>query len=189
MRIIKLIPIIIKNLSLMSWQYKPTRLAIIILILAAIGFSGWRYYQHKTDPNDSDMTLKEAAKIGEVATHKLMVQIEPSKCPPELMNGCYERGDIVVILSGGRDFSDGEKAGFLILNMDLTPKQAELLMRPSEKESKEKPKDMPKDAPPMMEQVKIRRYAVDLARIGIGSDIKTGQVVDSIYKADIIREK
>ncbi|MFA6048105.1 MAG: hypothetical protein WCV59_00130 [Parcubacteria group bacterium] len=192
MRIFKLILTILKNLILITFdesrkllkRSKVARWILVVLIIAAIGCGGFRWYKNKTDPNNPDMSLSDAAKIGTVTTHKLMVEIESSKCPPEKASGCYERGDIVVILPGERDFSDSEKAGFLILKMDLTDKQAELLLHPVEKISQGI-----KNISPMPEQIKIRRYAVDLKKIGIGDDVQAGKVMDQIYKWDIVQEK
>lgn len=192
MRFIKLLPTILKNLSFMVWEYKPTRLALIILIIGGIAFSGYRYYKNSTDPNNPNISLANAAKIGEVMTHKLMVEIDGKNCPPEKSAGCYERGDIIAIHPSDRDFSDGEKESFLILKMDLTDKQAEILMHPEDKISR--PKDIPvgsdaKIIPPTKEVIKLRRYSVDLKKIGIGDDVTAGRVVDAIYKWDILKEK
>lgn len=191
MRILKLLPTIIKNLSLMIWEYEPTRWALIILIIAGIGFGGWKYYKSKTNPM-REMSLSEAAKIGEVTTHKLMVEMNGTNCPPEKSAGCYERGDIIVIHPADRDFSDGEKESAFIIKMDLTDKQAELLLHPEQVISK--PKEIPagmdsKKIQPMAENVKLRRYAVDLKKIGISDDDHKGRVIDKIYKWDVVREK
>jgi len=158
-------------------------IAIIILVLAGGGYKTWRYYH--PNPNDPNLSLSQAARIGQVTTHKLMVQIENRNCPPAMASGCYERGDIVLIKPGDWQFSAAEKTGFLILHMDLTDKQAEALVRSLDKNTNQKGPN----GQPQMEQLKMRRYAVDLQKIGIGPDIVSGREVDTVYNWDMVKEK
>ena len=132
------------------------------------------------DPYDDGMTLKKASKIGEKVTHKLLVQIQNSKS-----DGRYERGDIVLTASSTKQFSPAEKSGFLIIKMDLTPKQAEILTRSLDKVSKE----LDQDGMPIRETLKRRKYAVNLEEIGIAEDDFKGRELDEIYKWKVLYEK
>jgi hypothetical protein len=195
MKTLKLILTIIKNLFLIIIEEiikiftipkrrKWAVIIIIILILTGGGYKIWKYY--RPDPNDPNISLAQAAKIGEVTTHKLLVEIENPKCPPAIANGCYERGDIVLIKPGDFEFSDAEKEGFLILRMDLTEKQSELLVRSLDKGGGGKGPD----GQPNTQQLKMRRCGVDLSKIGIGNDDQKGREVEGrVYKWDIISEK
>lgn len=199
MKYIKLIPIILKNLVLITYDETKSLLqrskiarwifaVIVAVILGAIGyFVFWR-----VDPNDPDLSLWQASRVGEKTTHQLMVQIENKNCPKEIASGCYERGDIVLIKPADFQFSDGEKESFLILKMDITDKQAEVLVKSLEQKAKEQPKDLPegmKDAGPQMEQLKMRKYVVNLKEIGIGDDVTSGKVVDKVFGWKVVDEK
>lgn len=149
---LRLLPVILKNffpvvLGDLKDFLKRSRLArwvLAILILLILSFSGyriWKYYHY--DPDSPDLTLAQAGRIGEVTTHKLLVQIENRPCPGS-DSGCYERGDIVLVKPGDWEFSDGEKEGFLILHMDITDKQAEVLVRSIEKKVASAPKPVEK---------------------------------------------
>jgi hypothetical protein len=121
-----------------------------------------------------------------------MVQIENRNCPPEIASGCYQRGDIVLIKDGGFEFSDAEKTGFLILRMDLTDKQAEVLVQSLQQKAKNQPASSAGKAPggqPAMDQLKMRKYAVDLKKIGIDDNITSGKEANTVYKWDIVNEK
>jgi hypothetical protein len=194
-KIIKLIPTIIKNFFLiileeivnlfrkMGWLWSLVLLAVLAGAIGG-GFFWYKKERHFENP-EAKMTLEEAAKIGEVTTHKLLVQIEIPKGNPEDLKGRYERGDIVQVSPGDKEFSEAEKTGFLILKMDLTDKQGELLMRALEIEDEQKDPD----GRPMMKTLKRRKYAIDLQKIGIGDDVQRGRVVEDIYKWDIVKEK
>jgi hypothetical protein len=194
MKALKLIPTIIKNFFLIIYDetkklmrrskiFKWAFWVVLILLLAGGGYKIWRYY--RPNPNDPNLSLSQAAKIGQVTTHKLMVEIENPKCSPAMASGCYERGDIVLIKPGDWEFSDAEKTGFLILHMDLTDKQAEVLVRSLDKNTNQKGPN----GEPQAQQLKMRRYAVDLQKIGIADNDQNGREVDTIYKWDVVKEK
>ncbi|HLN18805.1 MAG TPA: hypothetical protein VK255_01380 [Patescibacteria group bacterium] len=194
----KLILTIIKNLFLILVEAVRDlivkigikKFAAVVILVLVLGFGGYKMWQYfRPDPNDSNLSLAQAAKIGEVTTHKLMVMIEKRNCPSEIASGCYERGDIVLIKPADFEFSDGEKESFLILNMDITDKQAEVLVRSLEQKAKVQPKEKSPDGRPQMEQLKIRKYAVDLKKIGIGDDVTSGKEAGEIYKWDVVKEK
>lgn len=170
-------------------SYKPLMIFIASIVTIVAIIFGWRWYQKNARENPS---LSQAAKMGEMTTHKLMVQIENKNCPPEMASGCYERGDIVLIKEGAWEFSSAEKEGFLILHMDITDKQAMVLVRSIEEKSKNQPpKDKEiKDMPEAMETVKMRKYAVDFKKIGISPDDQKGrEIADKVYKWDVVKEK
>jgi hypothetical protein len=190
-------PVIIGDLKNLLKRSRKARWIFAVIIISALGFGGYKIWKnYRPDPNSQDLSLSQAGRIGEVTTHKLMVQIENRNCPPEMQNGCYERGDIVLIKDGKWEFSDAEKAGFLILHMDLTEKQSEILVQSLEQKSKiQPPKDEKqpggeKNAPPAMETLKMRKYAVELSKIGINPDDQKGREVgDKAYKWDVVKEK
>lgn len=168
-------------------SYKPLMIFIASIVTIVAIIFGWRWYQKNARENPS---LSQAAKMGEMTTHKLMVQIENKNCPPEMASGCYERGDIVLIKEGGWEFSDAEKEGFLILHMDLTDKQAEIMVQALEEKSKVQPDKDIKDAPPAMETLKMRKYTVNFEKIGIGPDDQKGrEIMDKVFKWNVVKEK
>lgn len=166
--------------------------AITIIIFFAGSFWLW-----KNDQNQKQPTLQEAAEIGEAATHKLMVQIENPKGRAEDLAGRYERGDIVLIFPANHQFSTAEKEGFLILQMDLTPMQAQLLtqsLREQKMDSTSSPlkafwQNVINSKEPE-KNLKRRKFTVDLAKIGIAPDDQKGREIDDqIFNWDIVTEK
>lgn len=197
MKYVKLALTIIKNLFLIIlYETKKVFRAhtwvawvLAVAILAGGVWGGvWgykKYQRHKAIYGD-DVSLKEAAKMGEAVTHKLLVQIENPKGNPEDVKGRYQRGDIVLIKQGDFQFSQAEKSGFLILRMDLTEKQAEILVRSKEADTG---KDDP-DGRPQLEILARRRYVVDLGKIGLAESDQTGrEIEDKIFKWDTVIEK
>jgi len=161
----------------MNMKNKIIIIGGILLLLLGLYFVIGR---GPVDPYDDGMTLKKASKIGEKVTHKLLVQIQDSKG-----EGRYERGDIVLTASSTKKFSPAEKSGFLIIKMDLTPKQAEILTRSLDKVSKE----LDSEGMPIRETLKRRKYAIDLEEIDIAPDDFKGREVDEIYKWGVLYEK
>lgn len=197
MKYIKLVLTIIKNFFLIIFyegkklfrKYPWAAWAALVMVLVGVvwgGVIGYKKYQRHRAIYGDDVSLSRAAKIGEATTQKLMVQIENPKGNPEDVKGRYQRGDIVLIKPGNFEFSEAEKTGFLILHMDLTEKQAEILV-------KSKQADTGKDDPggrPQLENLARRRYAVDLGKVGIsGNDQGGREITDKIYTWDILFEK
>lgn len=93
-------------------------------------------------------------------------------------------------MPGDHQFSTAEKEGMLIVKMDLTPAQTEVLTRAKEEEKTfwgEMKGRNEKEAP---KQLKKRKYAVDLSKIGISEgDEKGREIEDRIFKWDIVLEK
>lgn len=177
----------IKKIIIIPKRRKIAGVVILVGLVIGGGYKTWRYiHPRETDQN---LSLWQAARVGQATTHFLMVQIENKNCPPEIASGCYERGDIVLIKPSDFQFSDGEKESFLILKMDITDAQADVLVRSLEQKSKVQPKEKTPDGRPTMDQLKIRRYAVDLAKIGISSNDTKGRVADTVYKWDIVKKK
>ena len=157
-------------------RYKFLAIALTLLLVGLF----FLIKDKSVDPYDDGMTLKKAAKIGESVTHKLSVQIEESKG-----EGRYERGDVVLTASSTKQFSRAEREGFLIIKMDLTPTQADVLVRSLNRVSELKNSE----GEPGIEVLKRRRYAVDLEQIGIAKNDYRGREIDQIYKWDILYEK
>lgn len=147
---------------------------------------------HPATSDNKTITLPQAPKTDPVSRHKLLVQIENRPCPSDDSAGCFERGDILLIKPGDWEFSDGEKEGFLILQMDMTEGQAETLVRSLDKEAEiEPPQDEEEnETPPSQETLKLRRYAVDLGKVGLRPDEQKGrEITDQVYNWNIIKEK
>lgn len=160
---------------------------VIILLIAAF-FIFQRSGKNNSSPSAA---VNQAGKTGEKATHQLLAQIERPKGNPEDMAGRYERGDIVMVAPAEKEWSDAEKTGFLILKMDLTPAQAELLTSPLAEPNPEGADKIEGDRPETGQKtLKRRRFAVDLIKIGIAEEDEKGRVLeDKIFGAEIIVEK
>jgi hypothetical protein len=164
---------------------KITSLAVggLIILVAIGGYFGIKKYLRYRAIHKNDITLEEASRMGEKTRHKLMVQIQNIKGNAE---GRYQRGDIVLIKPGDFEFSEAEKTGFLILHMDITDKQAEVLVRSLQK-------DTGKDdshGEPQMDSVKRRKYMIDFSKIGISENDQQGRErKDKIFGWDVVIEK
>lgn len=160
-------------------------IAVVIILAGSI----WFYEKNKKPAGDPDekLTLAEAAEMGETVAYKLMIQIETPKGNPEDLKGRYEKGDIVLILPASHEFSTAEKEGFLIIKVDLTEKQTQLLTRSLNEIKKEKDEA----GMPLRETLKRRKFYVDLAKIGIaGNDQKGHEITDKSFKwKEVIGEK
>jgi len=149
---------------------------LMLLVIVVFVMKG----RESIDPYDDNITLKQAAKIGQEVTHKLLVQIEESKG-----EGRYERGDVILTASSTKQFSRAEKEGFLIIKMDLTPTQADVLVRSLRRETDQEDPE----GNLVFENVKRRKYAVDLEKIDIEPDDFRGREVNETYTWDILYEK
>lgn len=167
------------------------KLIISVIILAAAGLALVAFFKLKNKDKPLDkMTLEQAAKIGEAATYKLMIQIENPKGKAEDLAGRYERGDIILIKPAGHQFSLAEKEGTLIVKMDLTPAQTEVLIRAKEEEKTFWEEMKGRDEKEASKQLKRRKFAADLSKIGIAPEDEKGrEIEDKVFKWDIVREK
>lgn len=193
-----LVPIIIKNLLLIffAWLKSIARklgwktiAAILAVVFVIGGFFIWRtIHQRNQIPQLDRLTLSEAAKMGDKANYQMLIQIQNSNCEQVVANSCLQRGDVVLIASADKEWSPAEEEGFLIIKIELTPKQAELMTQPLEKIS-DKAKGDPKQGP-MFDQIQRRKFAVDLVKMGIASDDQKGRIIsDKVFTADILKEK
>lgn len=199
-RALRLIPIIIRNLFFIifesvghAFRRRPwiAGIAILVVLAAIIGGGVIEYKKYKRSQLIAQMTggqvtLSQAAAMGKVTVHKLLVQIENIKCPAGQSSQCYQRGDIVLIMPGNHHFSIAEKTGFLVVPVKLTDKQTELLVQATQKDTG---KNGP-DGQPILDTTAMRRYAVNLAKLGISPDDQRGKELTTTYKwSDIIFEK
>jgi len=155
-------------------------IAVAILVTAGAGFFLWKTFTRPDTGNPNDyLTLNEAANLGEKATYKLMIQIETPKGNPEDLKGRYQRGDIVLIKPVDWQLSDAEKNGFLIVKMDLTEKQTELLTMSLDEIKRERNEA----GRPERETLERRKYTVNLEKLGIAPDNERGQeITDKAFR-------
>jgi len=194
----KLIPVIAKNLFLMAregiislykkpgWRISAVIVVVIIVIGGVFGYRAWQ--RDRMIPALDKLSLAQAAKMGTKTTDELLIQIENSKCDPAMSSTCYQRGDVVLTVEGEKQWSEAETEGFLIIKMDLTPTEAQLLTHPLETLSaKQNPGP---GGQPNFDQKQLRRFAVDLSKIGIAPDDQSGRLIsDKVFTSDILIEK
>jgi len=85
-----------------------------------------------------------------------------------------ERGDVVLAKPSDWQFSDAEKSGFLIIKVRINETLANLIIHPLN-EIRSLASD---DKPAAPEEIKRRKFAVDLAKIGIAKDDEKGREID-----------
>lgn len=159
---------------------------VLLAVLGGIGFGVYEIIKWAKGPADPyEMSLTDAGKEGEAKTYQLMIKIDR---PKGNASGGYERGDIILSAPEDKEWSLAEKEGFLIVKMKITEAQAGLLTQ-----SKENPAEREKDPEKRSgaENVPLRRFTVDLAKLGIADDDEKGRViVDKVFEwKETVREK
>lgn len=156
---------------------------VIIAIIGGIVYGGYRIYKHyKTTPAIEKMSLKDAAKIGEKKTVQLLLQITPTS-----NDGQLERGDVLLSAPEDKQFSIAEQEGFLIIKVRLTEEEQNLLnLSLNEKKGIFASEEERQSA----KTLKMRKFTVDLKKIGIPDDQTIGKVIsDKVFEDDIFVEK
>lgn len=167
-------------------QNKPKFAAFVIVVIAIVGgiiFGGYRIYKnYKQTPAIEKMSLKDAAKIGEKKTVQLLAQITPTS-----NDGQLERGDVLLSAPEDKQFSIAEQEGFLIIKVRLTEEQQNLLnLSLNEKKGIFASDEERQSA----KTLKMRKFTIDLKKIGISDDQKIGKVVaDKVFEDDIFVQK
>lgn len=153
------------------------KIILFVCLAVAVAFAIWFVAFRDKGPEDpQELTLKETGRMGEKKTVQLLVQIAPGG------EGRLERGDILLVAPEDKEFSIAEKEGFLIIKMGITEKQSEILTLSMLGE--EKGEDGHRI------DVKRRKFAVDLAKIGIASDETKGKIIsDKVFEDDVLVEK
>jgi hypothetical protein len=144
---------------------------IVILAIIFIGYFIWQHQKNKGAPDLDTLTLSQAAREGQMTEMKLLVQIETPQGRPEEANSRLERGDVVLAKPADWQFSDAEKSGFLIIKVKLTPTLADLIVQPLNKK-------FGSEASKNSEELKRRKFAVDLKKIGIQPEDEKGREID-----------
>ena len=164
------------------------RIGLVFILILLVGGAFWFWNRKGDQPANPE--LRQAGKEGEKITHKLMVQIENPQGRPEDIAGRYERGDIVLIFPADHQFSLAEQEGFLILQMEMTPAQADILVRALEERKSEEELQNKGEGESETKMVKRRKFGVDLSQIGIAPDDQKGrEIEDQIFGWGIITEK
>jgi hypothetical protein len=167
----------------------------LIIIFTVLIFGFWYGRGHRDFPqakqaespaeqkdiDPQELSWEQSAEIGETKTLQLLVQIAKSTGDENQS----ERGNVVLTAPEDKQFSTAEKEGFLIIKVKMTEMQAQLLTIALEEKTAEKDAE----GNPVVEQVKPRKFRVDLASIGIGENETTGRVVaDKVFDANIFLE-
>ena len=128
-----------------SPKLKLTTYIFILLIIALVGVNFTVGERVKLNELPSYMIDRILGIIGlnpvrpdePIQTYELLIK----KGPTGVGQGAYQEGDIVMLKPAGYNWSAGELNNFWIVKMDLTPSQAEELVKPKEREIGEKDKD------------------------------------------------
>jgi len=155
----------------------------IVVLIAGISFVIYKIVKnYQQTPAIERMSIAEAAKQGERKTVQLLIQIDNSKG-----EGRLERGDVVLAAPEDKQFSIAEHEGFLIIKIRLTESEQQLLALSL---NEQKGIFASEEDRMNAKQIKRRKFAVDLAKVGIRSDETRGKVIsDKVFEDDILVEK
>jgi len=159
---------------------------INVAVLAILAIAAMIFFHFRSGGN-SDPAVSKAGKEGKKVEMKLLVQIAPpptkGRTNPEER---FKRGDIVLTALPDAEFSRAEKEGFLIIKVKINEAQAALITA-APKSAQAELDQKENEIPPLAEKLPRRRYAVDLAQIGIAPDDFQGREInDKIYGEEII---
>lgn len=154
----------------------------IIVIIAGIGFVAYKAVKnYQQTPAIERLTLADAAKNGPKQTVQLLVQISSNG------GGGLERGDVVLTAPADKQFSIAEQEGFLIIKVNLTQDEQNLLALSLKQQSGIFASQQDKMN---TKEIKLRKFAVDLAKVGINPSETTGKVIaDKVFEDDILLQK
>jgi hypothetical protein len=161
----------------------------VVFLISALIFGAYKSYKYFTRTKTfQEISFSDAGKNGEKKTYQVVIKINKntsdSKSEPQ-------RGDIIMTAPEDKQWSIAEQEGFLIIKINLTPDQAALLIAPKEIPDMKNIKDSKSAKTPAKPIDSSRRFAVDLAKIGISPDEERGKVIsDKVFEGqDVIVEK
>jgi hypothetical protein len=177
---------------------RELKTAIIILgCFLVFGFTA-KYVYIKFIPSDMNKVSMDQAKyLGDKSVYQVAVIVSPP--PPGSKPddpGLLRRGDVLEVRPLDREFSDGEKNSYLIIKMELTPAEAEVLVRSKTKEAERPMATGNKATGTLLQTGKkriitdLRQYGINLGKIGIKDDEYKGRVIeDRVFGDEVIRDR
>jgi hypothetical protein len=182
----------LKNIKIENKKKFIFFLVIIAILVIGIGWgiiSAIKYIHYRGNTKTWSEEMKEAEKNGKKTEMKILVQIAP---PPPGSNpndpSSTARGDILASYPADKEFSVAEKEGFLIINVELTEKEAELIVKPIQ-EMKEM-EGINGSKKQKATNLKAHRFGVNLSDIGISEDDFRGREINNkVYNDKMIYEK
>lgn len=160
---------------------------LVILLVAIGGFFWFSHYQSVQKEKEKNSSIYEA-----------MVQLVDEKpSDPKAMSSNFERGDVILLVPEGHQWSDTEKISYLIVKLKLTSEEAQNLIEPETKDvevDEARKKEIPKGVGPEKETVRARKYQIDLGRLGVKdltvNDLANGQPTgDKVFDKKVIKKK
>lgn len=157
----------------------------VVFLISAIIFGSYKSYKYLTrEKTPYEMTFEEAGKTGEKKTYQVVIKI--SNIASDSKNEPV-RGDVIMTAPEDKQWSTAEKEGFLIIKVRLTLDQAMLLTQPKEVREVKNENDLKNEKNPPKPVDSSRKFAIDLAKIGIGHDEVRGKVIaDKIFEGEEI---
>jgi hypothetical protein len=137
---------------------------IILFALLALGSTLFYLYQSKQPPE-----LVVAESTGPAAIYQLLVKIDNNSSQTG-----FQRGDVIMIAPVDKKWSQAEIEGFLIIQTKINIAQASLLLAGQDNAG----------------QVALRRYYVNLPKLGIGPTETKGRLLgDQVWDWQTIVEQ
>lgn len=159
-------------------------IVLAVLVVVTVSFEIYKNVKlYGQTPPIERMDIKEASKSGEKKTVQLLIQIVDVKN----VDGALERGDVVLTAPEDKQFSIAEQEGFLIIKMRLTEDEQQLLALALA----EKPGIFASENDRQnRKEIKRRKFAIDLNKIGIAPEEKMGKVIsDKVFEEDVLIQK
>lgn len=150
---------------------------ITALIFVAVGLGLYRYQKYQ--------------KENPFGVWEILIVLrsqEGAASPEEDAKNNLKRGDVIAVREEKHAWSRAEYKSYLLVKIEGRKQEAEKLLEPLEKETGEKDEQ----GQPKKELVRLRRFAVDMDKIGFSGDqVVSGQPLENqVFQAkEVIREK
>ena len=174
-------------------KYKKFLLVVLIMLFLAGGISLIVFMDMDDNNNSENTNASNFSKERKVYEALVAVRDQKESDPEEDRKNSMKKGYVIGVYNEGQKWSDTEKTSYLILKINLTEEERDILVRPVEREAEiVVPMERGTGGKEMQKEIiSLREFRIDLEKIGFDDPdilLKEQPFRDKIFGWEIVKK-